>query len=42
MKHLENAVLVLFENYLKTHLDANNYFAVENIQVIAEEEGHAI
>lgn len=29
---------ILFKNYLKRHLDGKYYFAVENIQVIAEGE----
>jgi hypothetical protein len=29
---------IFFKNYLKRHLDGKYYFAVENIQVIAEGE----
>jgi hypothetical protein len=35
---MQRQVHILFENYLKRHLDGKNYFAVESTQVTAEGE----
>jgi hypothetical protein len=33
---MQRQVHIVFENYLKRHLDGKNYFAVDSIQITAE------